>query len=422
MTKVNKHQIPYVSKTFCAYPWVHLHTNPSGRVAPCCIAKSNINGNMGLAQEADSLMDLVNSPAMNQLRLDMISSKENEECSKCFDHERHGILSARQNANYEYAHLLPNILDNTNMLDGSISKFEMRYFDMRFNNICNFKCRTCDRQYSSQWEYEDLKNNVPYAQPVPKITNKNLLQDILEQIPYMEIAYFAGGEPLITEEHYILLEEMIRKNKTDIKLRYNTNLSTLKFKNKDLLDLWKKFKYNIDIYASIDHVGERAEYIRHGTDWEKIKENFITVKKQPFIFLQMNTVLSVFNTLTLYEFYTYLVENKMYDPGDYAFSLYNMSTPEYLSSHILTPDLKKIAIQKIYKTIEFLREKGFEGNHITPLLDAVTWINFKNTWEEHKISFAKEISRLDMIRKENFVKTFPELSSLYTEYKKMSLP
>jgi len=422
MKKVNKHQIPYISKTFCVYPWIHLHINPAGKVAPCCIAQSNNNENIGDIKDTNSLMELVNLPGMKQLRLDMISSKENKECIKCFEHERQGILSARQHANNEFSYLLPKILNYTDMIDGSISKFEMNYFDMRFNNICNFKCRSCGRNYSSQWEYEDLKNNVPGAAAIPKTTNKNILQDVLDQIPYMKIAYFAGGEPLITEEHYILLEEMIRKNKTDIRLRYNTNLSTLKFKNKDLLDLWKKFKYNIDIYASIDHVGEKAEYIRHGTDWEKIKENFITVKKQPFIFLQMNTVLSVFNTLTLYEFYTYLVENKMYNPEDNVFSLYNMSTPEYLSSHILTPDLKKIATQKIYKTIEFLRERGFENSHITPLIDAISWINFKNTWEEQKISFAKEITRLDMIRKENFVRTFPELSSLYTEYKKMSLP
>ena len=53
-----------------------------------------------------------------------------------------------------------------------------------------------------------------------------ILQEILEQVEYIDIAYFAGGEP-ITPEHYVILEELIRLGKTDTVLRYNTNASTV---------------------------------------------------------------------------------------------------------------------------------------------------------------------------------------------------
>jgi hypothetical protein len=38
----------------------------------------------------------------------------------------------------------------------------------------------------------------------------------------------------------------------------------------------------VDIYASIDHYGERAEYIRHGTDWGLVESNFLQAKKTPY--------------------------------------------------------------------------------------------------------------------------------------------
>ena len=44
------------------------------------------------------------------------------------------------------------------MNTGRIIKFRMRYFDIRFSNICNFKCRTCGSAFSSQWEARRLKS------------------------------------------------------------------------------------------------------------------------------------------------------------------------------------------------------------------------------------------------------------------------
>ena len=116
---------------------------------------------------------------------------------------------------------------------GYLSNFKMRYFDLRFTNICNFKCRTCNSAFSSQWEFENLKRKLPNARVFDKNNKPEFLKEILDHVPYMETAYFAGGEPLITEEHYILLEEMIRLGKTDIQLSYNSNASNLKFKQKD---------------------------------------------------------------------------------------------------------------------------------------------------------------------------------------------
>jgi hypothetical protein len=411
MTENNKKSYHLTeSKTFCMSPWIHVYSSPSGVAAPCCIAESCAHEGVGNTR-TQSLMEVVNSPKMNQLRNDMLSGIKNKECTKCYQHEDQKVVSSRNFLNNQYKEYYNEVIENTNT-DGSLSEFKMRYFDIRFSNICNFKCRTCGSGFSTQWEQEDLKNNVYYAKVIPKNDNPDFLKEIFNQIDFMETAYFAGGEPLITEEHYILLEEMIRRGRTDIQLRYNTNLSNLKFKNKDLLSLWKHFSKGVDIYASIDHYGERAEYIRHGTDWGLVESNFLQAQKTSYLRMNMNTVLSVFNFLTIDKFYQYLIDKKLYSPKSNVYTLYNMSTPEFLACHILPTKYKDTGIEKIEQAIKFLKKSKFKPQQVKQLIDTIPWIYSKDTWDKNKDGFRKEIKRLDSIRGEDFSKTFPELAPL----------
>jgi hypothetical protein len=411
MSELFKQMMLKENPAFCMYPWIHLHTTPEGKAAPCCIAKSCEEEDGIGDSRTQSLMDLVNSEKMKKLRLDMLAGIKNEECRKCYWHEESGIRSSRQAANADYDHTFNEVIDYTNLEDGSLTNFEMKYFDIRFSNICNFKCRTCGAAYSSQWENEDLKHKM-IGKPVPKNNNPQFLKDVIEQIPYMEVAYFAGGEPLITEEHYILLEEMIKQKKTNIQLRYNTNLSNFKYKDKDLLALWKRFDYKVSIYASIDHFGERAEYIRHGTDWGKVESNFLLALKQPFIDIQMNTVVSVFNFVTLLEFYQYLLDKHLLKPECYTYSLFNTASPEYLTSQILPLHLKEAGKAKLHLAIAMMNKFKFREDQVQQLVNTYNWVDTKHGWEEQKLMFRNEVRRLDAIRGENFVKVFPELADM----------
>jgi len=399
------------SKTFCMLPWVHLYTTPIGVAAPCCISAS-ISTEKGMGDSTKQpLMELVNSEKMKELRMDMLAGVKNPECNSCHVGELHGGNSFRQSANKDYGKFFDEAINNT-LPDGSITKFEMRYFDIRFNNICNFKCRTCVSEFSSQWEQENLKNKVTYAKIHPKNDSPKFLQEVIDQIQFMQTAYFAGGEPLITEEHYVLLEEMIKQGRTDIKLRYNTNLSNLKFKNKDLLGLWKHFDKNIELSASIDHYGSRAEYIRNGTVWPTIEENFLNIKKLPYVNMQINTVLSIFNLLTFDKFYEYLINNKMYSPIDPTYGLYRMTGPIYLSCHILPEEYKIQGKESIEKSISLLKQHNFTKHQIASLEQVLPWLFSENIWEQNKNEFKNEVQRLDKIRGEDFSKTFPELAGL----------
>jgi organic radical activating enzyme len=399
------------SKSFCMSPWIHIHSNPSGIAAPCCIAESGAGNGIGNTR-TQSLMEVVNSDKMNQLRKDMLTGVMNPECKKCHAHDAQKVDSSRTMMNKEFNEFYDECMDATND-DGSLKDFKMRYFDIRFSNICNFKCRTCGAGFSSQWEQEDLKNKVVYAYVYPKNDNPDFLEDVKKQIPNLKSAYFAGGEPLITEEHYILLEEMIKSGKSEhVHLRYNTNMSNLKFKDKDLLSLWKEFKKGIMIYASVDHYGERAEYIRHGTDWGVVESNIIKARSLPYIKLQMNTVLSAFNFLTIGDFYSYLIRKKLYTPKDWPFMLYNMSVPEHFTCHILPEEYKMKGKASLESAIKLMQDKRFRTGSVQQLQDALPWALLYDTWDKHKYAFRSEVNRIDKIRGEDFRKTFPELAPL----------
>ena len=407
------------NEAFCVLPWIHLHTTPTGQAAPCCISNSCAD-NIGVGNSnTDSLEEIVNSPKMKRLRIDMLKGIKNEECTNCHRHDEKGVPSARQDFNKTWA-ALPDIMDiiNNTEKDGEVKEFKMKYFDIRFSNICNFKCRTCGSAFSSLWEAEDIKSKektgLPFwAQIVPKGNREEFLDEILEQVPNFEVAYFAGGEPLITEEHYLLLERMIKTGNTDIELRYNSNISNLKYKKKNIFTMWNMFSKPIKIYASIDHIGDRAEYIRHGTDWKKIEANFTKIKESNNIEIEVNTVYSIFNAITISHFYKFMIDNHYYTPKSNIWTLYCMNAPEHLSVHVLPEDYKQQADQQLDLTISYMSDLDFREDQIEQIRQAKSWLNSKHTWAEQSQMFKEELCRLDDLRDEDFAKTFPELQHLY---------
>jgi hypothetical protein len=248
---------------------------------------------------------------------------------------------------------------------------------------------------------------------IEKGNTKEFLRNVIQQVPNFEVAYFAGGEPLITDEHYILLDEMIKTQNTDIQLRYNSNISNFKYKKRDIFKLWKHFSQPIQVYASIDHIGDRAEYIRSGTNWKTIEKNMKKLIKTPNIEFTVNTVYSIFNALTISHFYKYMIDNHYYTPGRTVWSLYCMDTPKHVSSHALPEEFKEQALQQLEITEQYMKDLDFEDNQIQPITNVKKWLFQENTWEEQQGEFKKEIKRLDRIRNEDFAKTFPEIKQLY---------
>lgn len=410
---MNKDHLLNDSKVFCIAPWVHLHTTPSGICGPCCLS-AILWDNIGLGDtKHHSILAVINSDKMKELRTDMLTDKQIPSCAACYRQEETGGRSFRQTMNDEYGKYLPDCLTSTTE-DGSLTEFKMRYFDIRFSNICNFKCRTCSSGYSSLWEQEDLKHKVG-AQIVAKNNRKELQQEVLDHIEFMDAAYFAGGEPLITTEHYIILEEMIRQKRTDIKLTYNTNLSNIKFKDKDLLDLWSRFTNRVLVYASIDHYGRRAEYMRHGTDWGQVESNYRAIQQLSGVELSVNSVVSIFNCLTLNDFYSYMIQQKLFRPDRFSHCLFNLMQPSIFAAHMLPKDIIDASAKNLTKAKDMWVEFAPNSGTIVQLEQSIAQLLASypvQDWSVHKQKIQQEIARVDKIRGENFAEVFPELTWL----------
>jgi organic radical activating enzyme len=58
----------------------------------------------------------------------------------------------------------------------------------------------------------------------------DIWEQLLTHIDYVEQIYFAGGEPLLMEEHYRILDELVQRKRFDVRLIYNTNFTHIKLK------------------------------------------------------------------------------------------------------------------------------------------------------------------------------------------------
>ncbi|MAV94139.1 MAG: hypothetical protein CMA31_00455 [Euryarchaeota archaeon] len=387
------------SKTLCILPWIHMYANADGKVLPCCIG--DYNTPLGNTQDTP-IKEIWNSPAYKKLRLQMMSGDEPSVCRQCWAHERAGNSSSRMHMNKQFAKFMP-FINETNP-DGSLDEMKLRYMDVRWSNICNFKCRTCSATYSSSWAQEDGKENIFIF--AGGENNDSLYEQFKPHYKDIEVFYFAGGEPLLTDKHYDILEYLIDNNRTDVTLRYNSNVSNLFYKKECITKLWNKFK-SVQIDASLDSFGDRAEYIREGTVWSDIENNLNLIKTEsPHVKLNFSTVVSVFNVITITDHLRYM-EHKGFDTSNVV--LYNIVDPKHYTLSILPGNLKQFAYQKIATHLQTTTSNGL----INQLKGVLRYIESSEYDPEAHSKFKTYTEHYDKIRNRDFNKTFPELNGVF---------
>jgi len=394
------------SKHLCILPWIHMHIWPNGVTYPCCLASNDyIIGN----SNESSFKELWNSEKMKDMRLNMLNDRPTTGCERCYEHEQFGDRSMRMNMNYDFEHLFDRA-ELTNP-DGSLDDIHMAYLDIRFSNICNMKCRTCGPELSSQW-VDDAVKMGRYDANAPKILKINhnldeLWQDMVTWIDTVEQIYFAGGEPLIMDEHYKILEYLIEIGKTDIQIAYNTNFSKLTYKNKDVVELWKHFS-DIKVGASLDAMGDRAEYMRSGTRWSDIEANRLRLMQEvPHVEFKISCTVSAYNAEHCVDFFDDWIERGWIKPWDIGINM--LVFPEYQRAQVLPAHLRERTQQKIQQFIEKhgLNNRDQNGRAVTGLLAFSKFLDEDrhHLWDK----FQQYNNQMDTIRNEKLEQTFPEL-------------
>lgn len=303
-----------VSDTFCILPWVHLSTRPDGSMRVCCTANASSvgptndrehGGMVGILKTDDgkpnnlNVSDFLsswNSSYMKNVRKQMMNGEMPPSCLKCYKEEAAGHRSKRQ-WETEYWSKRVNVddlIENTND-DGSVPP-QLAYIDLRFGTKCQLACVMCSPHDSSGW-IKDYKAIFPAVENASLKTtmqwkdkgsyngssynwhkqNPVFWEQFYEQIPNMQQIYFAGGESLIIEEHYEILEKCIEMGYAkDLEIRYNSN--GVEWRD-DLFELWKQFKL-VRFHYSIDSIEEMNDYIRYPSKWKRQKEVFHILDKE----------------------------------------------------------------------------------------------------------------------------------------------
>lgn len=341
----------FPTETFCALPWMHLSTRPNGHMRVCCTANASgvavnaestnkTKSDAGILRRDDGkpanlattgLIESWNNEYMKGIRKMMLAGEKPEACIKCFKEEEAGHRSKRQWETRKWiqdAGGIDEIIRGTQD-DGTIEP-RIRYIDLRLGSKCQLACVMCSPHDSSGWVKEHkqihpnlqnpkLKQTMEWEKETGKLAwtggsynwhkkNPQFWDELYSQLPHLRQLYWAGGEALIMDDHYTLLEKIIDDGlASNIELRYNSN--GLEWRH-DLFDLWKEFR-NVIFHFSIDDIGIRNHYIRYPSNWEQVESQIWKLDNYPHGNLTLTTAWTglALNIFYLPEFIHWKIES-----------------------------------------------------------------------------------------------------------------
>jgi hypothetical protein len=308
-------------------------------------------------------------------------------CNGCYNEEANGRKSRRQGSVEHYE----NFIKSTD-IDPAQSPMGLDY---SVGNLCNLKCVICGPSNSSAW-IPDYQKMFPSADVSGyKFKKHQVLEidddDFLKNI--RSVHFHGGGEPLMSDAHINLLKRIDRvRGLSDVRVFYNTN-GTQQVSN-EVLTIWEKC-YHIELYFSIDDVGDRFEYQRTGATWKSVQENINWFKQNmPHNHMfNVNCAWSYLNLFYLDELVEWHKENLVANRyGDPCRLIFQKANGVYEINHL--NESAMLAIKN--KFIEY------------PQLDQLlSGLNVSNT--DHQV-FWRSIAKLDQIRGTDFKKLCPDWS------------
>ena len=431
-----------ISPTFCLAKWHHTTIYlQTGQTHSCYHpAPHDI--------PLDELVDpsaLHNTNQKKQERQQMLDGNKPSGCNYCWNIESLGndYISDRheRNASIYTAERFSAIKENP------LININPQYIEISFGNECNFKCGYCHPKHSSSY-YKEIKDHGPYT------TVKNHRNDIdwfqiyeEETNPYVEawwkwwpevrktltILRITGGEPLLQQSTWKLLEDLEKNPLPNLELNINTNFGVKPLLIDRLVEkvnnlITKGAIKDFKVFTSIDTWGKPAEYIRTGLDlevWERNLDTYLTRTSLPITFMITFNILTVTNFQKLLEkilewrikyngteqtkwqrirFDTpYLKEPLQYDmnllPKE-EFMPYMTSHLDFILSNLDDKNRFKfndLEYEKFLRVVKYM-----ESSIYTP-----------EKLKEGRRDFFNWFTEYDRRRGTNFTKTFPELVHFY---------
>jgi MoaA/NifB/PqqE/SkfB family radical SAM enzyme len=398
------------SSTFCMYPWIHFHAYPTGAAYPCCQADMEFPiGDM----RKNTIKEIWNQDPIKTVRIQMLNEQPVPACTRCYEQESAGFVSGRISANKHHGHLINRVHETKT--DGTLDRFELTYWDIRFSNLCNLSCRSCGHIFSSSWYQDQVKLAGPAWKKANKVLNyagrfeTDAWDQLVDHIEHVEQIYFAGGEPLLMEEHYKILDELVKRKKFHVRLIYNTNFTHTNLKDQSVFEYWKLFD-SVSVGASLDGSGKYGEYIRKGTEWSKIEQNRINMLKIcPDVDFYISPTLSIMNAWHLPDFHRDWVERGLIRAQDLNVNI--LQDPPFYRIDIAPMKYKQRLRVKYQEHLEWLKSRDTLARASEGFKSAINFMMASDN--THLVdTFWRKTHELDSIRSERLLDIVPELQAL----------
>jgi len=448
---------PKFKKSFCTLPWIHAATNSNGSIRACCqmifddkeMPFGNIYKDDGTPLKgSDDIDKNRNADNWKSLRSTMLAGKRHRACKLCWDEEDNNMESKRLQHNRIGNPLIKNMLDKTES-DGTINPddFPINYWDLRFGNKCNIKCRTCGPTDSDQW-YSDWKvlgqgdtfktkdgDTVTIEEIGPTqfktpdifkwVDDSKLWDNIKTNIKQVNRFYFTGGEPTVNIKHRELLDFMIEEDVAkDIVLEYNTNMVGIP---DSLYTQWSKFK-EVHLGMSIDGIYEHFEYIRHPGKWNKVNKSIRKVDSDTRLkntTASYTVTLSIMNVVHILDMIWWHKEQN-YNRVNPNVIIHNLYYPKFYNI-VNLPEPTKVIIKNLYADfINDIHKRWPTSVAWCKKVEATltSIINHMDSAEADPTELPKYIQRqeaLDKHRSEDWNESLKGISDLLTYYRESQI-
>lgn len=442
------------SKTFCVLPWNSFNIRANGDLRVCCNANSYTPTKGMLAKDdgtiynagKDDMQESRNSELLKEVRVAMMKGEWHPECSRCHEEEKSGQHSRRQFESMTWPEVTYDNMIAITSEDGTIdvSKKDVDVIDIRYGNFCNLKCRMCGPTDSHSWyeEFTQVFNSEHFDDTHGRvfltknekgryvasdydwfIDNDTWKENFKKYGHTAKSLYIVGGEPLIIQEHFNALQELIDSGASkNIKLEYNTNLTNVPAK---LLELWKHFKF-VKVGASIDGMNEVFNYQRYPAKWDSVYKNIKNIDENSSdnVFGLLSFTVTNMNVFHLPEFMKWKLQS-----GLKKFNPYKMMKP-IISFHMchgpvrynvrsMPPEIKAQVSELYNEYREWINNSDYDEKLTTyflRVLDSVEKFMYGKDLSEHftgKGGFVEHTKKLDKIRGQNILDIVPQYKNYF---------
>ena len=459
-----------ISDTVCVAKWKQVSINLTAGLTHSCYHPPEHK--IPVEELKDNPSALHNTLFKKNERAQMLRGERPDGCNYCWNIEDTGHVSDRNYRSLELSNIQPTVYEEIkNNPNPAYYDVTPANVEVNFSGVCNLKCAYCSPHLSTEWKKE-IEKHGPYPTSVPhnSIDYFNRIGIMpspnREYNPYLEAFWkwwpdlykdlylfrMTGGEPLMDVNTYKVLDYVNENPKEKLHIALTTNLCPdKKLLNKfyDSLDkiCENKALSEFTMYVSCDGYGKRAEYGRHGMNFDYLVDNaetFLTnynVSSGIVFTLAYIVTVIVFSISSLRDFITKVVldQRKRHNVDDLAYNTRNFNQRVFLDTPMLYfPNWQSIQILperyrdilrsdiEYFKSMVIPEQDMIDNNDYGRLRDfevaklerVLAWMEGGAKLSPEKLKrdradFYKFFTEHDLRRGTNFLETFPEMADFW---------